>query len=257
MKALIIEDEILIAKEMEGNIREIDPGVEVIGILPSLKAARNWFLQNAEPDMIFMDVQLSDGVSFTLFDQFQLQCPVVFTTAYDQYAVRAFKVNGVDYLLKPVLKEDLQKAIAKCRKMAENKMQFPPGIESFLENFVRNQQASQPLYKEKFLVNSRNQWVPVRTSDIACFSKEHLFYAHTFSGEKHILNYESMEEIEELLDPKLFFRANRQWIVHIDAVKGIKPMDNLKLVVTLQAPLNYSIDISREKAPGFKKWVDR
>ena len=137
MKALIIEDEILIAKEMEGNIREIDPGVEVIGILPSLKAARNWFLQNAEPDMIFMDVQLSDGVSFTLFDQFQLQCPVVFTTAYDQYAVRAFKVNGVDYLLKPVLKEDLQKAIAKCRKMAENKMQFPPGIESFLENFVR------------------------------------------------------------------------------------------------------------------------
>ena len=111
MKAIIIEDENLIAQELQNKIQNMSDDIDIIEVLPSLKTARKWFMANAEPDMIFMDIQLSDGVSFELFDAYQLTCPVVFTTAYDEYAVRAFKVNGVDYLLKPVDDDELKKAI--------------------------------------------------------------------------------------------------------------------------------------------------
>src|ERR1041385_5914038 len=115
MKAIIIEDETLIARELQDKISSVADDVEIIEILPSLKTAKKWFMQNAEPDLIFMDIQLSDGVSFELFDLYKLNCPVVFTTAYDEYALKAFKVNGVDYLLKPVDEEELKRAIKKCR----------------------------------------------------------------------------------------------------------------------------------------------
>src|SRR3954468_19826850 len=116
IKALIIEDEDLIAAELQSKIETLAGDVKVIDVLPSLKTAKKWFMQNAEPDLLFMDIQLSDGVSFELFDHFKLECPVIFTTAYDEYAIRAFKVNGVDYLLKPVDNDELKKAIEKCRK---------------------------------------------------------------------------------------------------------------------------------------------
>ena len=119
MKALIIEDEEIIAKVLVNTIKKVDPDIEVIDTLPSLKVARKWFGNNAEPDLLFMDIQLSDGVSFDLLEQFKLNCPIVFTTAYDEYAIRAFKVNGVDYLLKPVDEEELKKAIDKCKKIID------------------------------------------------------------------------------------------------------------------------------------------
>src|SRR5215471_3236718 len=121
MKALIIEDEALIAKELQYKIKSVADDIDVIEVLPSLKTARKWFMQNAEPDLIFMDIQLSDGVSFELFDLYKLSCPVIFTTAYDEYALRAFKVNGIDYLLKPVDEVELKKAIDKSRTIIESK----------------------------------------------------------------------------------------------------------------------------------------
>jgi DNA-binding LytR/AlgR family response regulator len=256
MKAVIIEDELLVGKELENLIHEVAEDVDVLDILPSLKVARKWFLYNAEPDLLFMDIQLSDGVSFALFDQFKLQCPVIFTTAYDEYAIRAFKVNGVDYLLKPVESEELKKAIDKCRMILSHQPHFPSGIEDMLRQYQISPQPT-PLYKEKFIVHFRNQWLPVKTSEIACFGKETLFYLFTFSGEKHILDVESMDEIESLVDPQQFYRANRQWLVHQDAIQSISPRENSKLVLTLKPPLKITVDISREKAPGFKKWFDR
>jgi DNA-binding LytR/AlgR family response regulator len=113
------------------------------------------------------------------------------------------------------------------------------------------------LYKEKFIVNVRHQWVPVRTTDIACFMRENLNYLYTFGGERYILDYTTLEEIEELLDPRMFYRANRQFIVHIDSIQSVKPHENQKLGVQLKAPLKLTVDISREKAPAFKKWLDR
>jgi DNA-binding LytR/AlgR family response regulator len=256
MKAVIIEDENLIAQELQCLIKNVSDDVDILEILPSLKTARKWFMSNAEPDMIFMDIQLSDGVSFELFDAYQLSCPIVFTTAYDEYAVRAFKVNGVDYLLKPIDGEELKRAIDKCRGIVESKTQFPTDIKQLVKR-LSQPQSVQSLYKEKFIVNFRHQWIPVNASDIALFMKDNIHYIYTFSGEKHILDFTTMEEIEELLDPQRFYRANRQSIVNIDAIKSVMPHENQKLTLSLKAPLKMEIDVSREKAPAFKKWFDR
>lgn len=256
MKAVIIEDEPLIAKELQYKINVVASDVQVTDVLTSLKIAKRWFMQNAEPDLLFMDIQLSDGVSFELFEHFQLSCPVIFTTAYDEYAIRAFKVNGIDYILKPVGKEELQKAIDKCRNLLQQKSKMPASIEELMK-MLQQPAPSAPLYKEKFVVSVRNNWVPVLTKNIACFVRESLNYIYTFDGERYIVDYVTLEEIEELLDPKIFYRANRQSIIHIDAIQSIKPHENQKLTLTLKAPLKIEQDISREKAPAFKKWFER
>ncbi len=256
MKALIIEDESLIAKELKNKIGIVADDIDVIEILPSLKTAKKWFMQNAEPDILFMDIQLSDGVSFELFEHYQLSCPVIFTTAYDEYAIRAFKVNGVDYLLKPIDEDDLKLAIDKCRKIVSNKSKMPNDLLQLINN-MQHPQIHPPLYKEKFIVSVRNNWIPIETTTIACFAKENLNYLYTFNGDKYILDFTTLEEVEELLDPKIFYRANRQYIIHINSIQSVKPHENQKLSVLLKAPLKMEIDISREKAPAFKKWLDR
>ncbi|RXK58766.1 response regulator transcription factor [Lacibacter luteus] len=256
MKAVIIEDENLIAKELQYKISTVADDVQILDVLTSLKTARKWFMQNAEPDLLFMDIQLSDGVSFELFEHFKLNCPVIFTTAYDEYAIRAFKVNGIDYLLKPVDTDELQKAIDKCRTMLQQQPKLPSSMEELMK-LLQNPLPATTLYKEKFVVSVRNNWIPVLTKDIACFVRDNLNYLYTFSGEKYILDYVTLEEIEELLDPKYFYRANRQSIVHIDAIQTIKPHENQKLTLTLKAPLKMEQDVSREKAPAFKRWFER
>lgn len=256
MKAVIIEDEDIIAKVLLSKINKVAPDVQVLEILPSLKTARKWFGENAEPDILFMDIQLSDGVSFDLFNYFSLKCPVIFTTAYDEYAIRAFKVNGVDYLLKPVDEDDLKTAIDKCRDIMEKKANPPADINELIKALANPGAA--PKYKQKFIVNIRNQWMPVNTKDIACFSKEVLNYVYLFTGERYMIDYATLEEVEELLDPKQFYRANRQFIINIDAVQSVKPVENSKLIIHLKEPNNkLEIDMSRLKSPEFKKWLDR
>lgn len=254
IKAVVIEDEQLIARELINKILSVAEDVNVIETLPSLKTARKWLMQHAEPDLLFMDIQLSDGVSFELFEQFSLSCPVIFTTAYDEYAIRAFKVNGIDYLLKPVDESELQKAIDRCRQLLNGRQVLPADMQQLMAHLAAPQQQ---LYKEKFIVNQRNNWIPVDAKDIACFVRDNLNYLYTFSGEKYILDYTTLEDIEELIDPKLFYRANRQNIVHINAIQSVRPHENQKLSVFLKPPLKMEIDISREKAPAFKKWFDR
>ncbi len=257
MKAIIIEDEEIIAGILKEKIRNVSNDVQVIDILPSLKTARKWFLNNAEPDIIFMDIQLSDGVSFDLFERYTITCPVIFTTAYDEYAIRAFKVNGVDYLLKPIDDEELKKAVDKCRSIINNKTKFPADIQELIKSIADPESAASK-YKEKFVVTVRNQWVPINTKDIACFARDSLNYIYLFNGEKYIYDFSTMEEIEELLNPKQFYRANRQYIINIDAVQTVRPQENAKLTIHLKEPNHkFIIDMSREKAPTFKKWLDR
>jgi DNA-binding LytR/AlgR family response regulator len=257
MKALIIEDEDIIARVLQDKIKNVATDVTILDVLPSLKTARKWFLHNAEPDLIFMDIQLSDGLSFDLFNQYTLTCPIVFTTAYDEYAIRAFKVNGVDYLLKPINEEELKAAIDKCRAIVDNKKPFPTDIHQLVQSLT-NPQKTQPQYKEKFIVNVRNQWMPINVRDIACFTKEAINYLYLFNGEKFMLDFTSLDEVEELLDSKKFYRANRQYIINIEAIKSVKPTEDGKVIVRLKEPLHkMDIDMSRLKAPSFKKWVDR
>lgn len=257
MKAVIIEDEHFIAQVLQNKIKSIDASIEIAEIIPSLKVARKWFLNNAEPDILFMDIQLSDGVSFELFEQFELSCPIIFTTAYDEYAIRAFKVNGVDYLLKPVNTEELQKAINKCKTILEHKN---PVVNDFssLVKALNNSGNGTTIYKERFMASTRNQWIPVAVADIACFARETLLCIYLFNGERYLLDYSTLDEVEALLDPAKFYRANRQYIIHVDALLSVKPVENSKLIIKLKEPNHkIDIDISREKAPGFKKWLDK
>ncbi len=251
--ALIIEDEPLIAQQLQRKIKTVAEDVEILAILPSIEIAKTWFLNNAEPDLLFMDIQLSDGISFELFDDFQFKCPIIFTTAYDQYAVRAFRVNGIDYLLKPVDTEELKIAIKKARLILTNLETPPINIPDLMQAF-QNLDKQLPIFKEKFIVNVRRNWVSIKTKDIALFFKDGLIHIYTFGGEKYIIDYDVLDEVEELLNPKYYFRTNRQSIIHVDAIQSIKPSENQKLIVQLKAPLSMSQDVSREKAPAFKKW---
>jgi len=256
MKAVIIEDENLVARELKNKIGSMAPDVTVIEILPSLKTARKWFMENAEPDIIFADIQLSDGATFEIFERYELKCPVIFTTAYDEYAVRAFKVNGVDYLLKPVDANELKRAIDKSRNLVEQKTKLPYILQELMQ-VLQSPPDNSTMYKEKFVVKLRNSWIPVLTKDIACFVRENLNYIITFNGEKYIADFVTLEEIEELLNPRIFFRTNRQSIVHIDAIQSVRLHENQKLTLTMKPPLKMEHDVSRDKAPGFKKWFER
>ena len=256
MKAVIIEDEEIIAKVLQNKINKVAPDVRIIQVLPSLKTARKWLGENAGPDLFFMDIQLGDGVSFEIFNDFNLTCPVIFTTAYDEYAIRAFKVNGVDYLLKPVKETELAAAIDKCRKMVEKSEKPPADLAELIRSLASPSAASK--YKEKFIINVRKQWVPVNTKDIACFSKEVLNYIYLLNGEKYMIDFVTLEEVEELLDPKQFYRANRQFIINMDSIQSVKPVENSKLIIQLKQPNHrLEIDMSRLKSPDFKKWMDR
>ncbi|ULQ56718.1 LytTR family DNA-binding domain-containing protein [Flavihumibacter rivuli] len=256
MKAVIIEDEHLIAQELKYKIASVAPDVQVEEILPSLKTARKWFMQNAEPDLMFMDVQLSDGVSFDLFEEFNFKCPVIFTTAYNEYAIKAFKTNGIDYLLKPIAEEELKIAIEKGRMFIGAGKNQPIDLNAIILQIAGKGVTGTSQYKERIIVNIRNNWIPINTSEIAYFMRDNLNYLHTFKGDKYIVDFQSLDEVEEIIDPSKFFRANRQFIINIDAIEKVQPNDNQKLTVFLKAPSKLQVDISREKAPAFKKWLD-
>ncbi|MCE7066977.1 LytTR family DNA-binding domain-containing protein [Dyadobacter sp. CY326] len=255
MKAVIVEDESLVARELKSKISAVADDVKVIEVLSSVESAIAWFRQHEQPDILFMDIQLGDGVSFDLIEQVKLTCPVIFTTAYDEYAIRAFKVNGIDYLLKPVDEAELKRAVDKCRVLIEKTSYMHADLQQLLQAFT-NPIASKTAYKKKFIVNFRNQMIPINTEDIACFVKETILFLYTFKGDRHVMDFTTMDEIEELLDPAKFFRANRQSIVNCDAIQGIRSHENQKLTVFLKDPLKPELDISREKAPSFKKWFD-
>lgn len=254
MKTIIIEDEPLVAKDLQKLIAQIDPDIAILTILDSLEASVAYFNSNSEPDLLFMDVQLSDGVSFDLFKHVQISCPIIFTTAYNEYAIRAFKVNSVDYLLKPIDKTELTAAIEKFKKIkAGQNSGFHDQIK-----MVMNQLAmpgENKVYKERFMAHSGKSFIVVNENNIAYFLKDTLIYIVTNDKQQFVTDFQSMEEVEELLNPQSFYRANRQYIIHINAIDNFKTDVYSKLIVKLKPPLNISIDISREKAQAFRKWI--
>lgn len=257
MKAIIIEDEKLVARELSMKIAEIDANLKIVEILPSVKTALNWFAANAEPDVVFADIQLADGVSFEIFEKFPLTCPIVFITSYNEYAIKAFKVNGIDYLLKPVEPEELEKAIEKVRKINKNLNKSTIDMNQLVE-MLKTGDIAKPIFKEHFLCNHRNAWVPIKTSEISFFTYETIIYVHTVGNDKYTMDSESMDEIEDMIDPNKFFRVNRQYIVNRTAVQRVWGIENSKMIVKLKEPYQaIEIDISRQKAPVFKKWLEK
>lgn len=249
MKLLIIEDEPLVAKDLQKLILEAEPGASILQVISSVDAAKKWFSHNPPPDIVLSDIQLSDGISFDIFETLHLSCPIIFTTAYDEYAIRAFKLNSIDYLLKPVDGKELKAALTKYKSLTTENT-----LGGQLKELMSNWGNQTKKYKERFLTLHRNTLVPVSQNDIAFFHKEELIYLQTMGNEKFISEHHTLDEVETLLDPAVFFRVNRQYIIHIQSVGRIKTTHK-GLTVQLKAPFNTEIDISREKAAAFKSWL--
>jgi DNA-binding LytR/AlgR family response regulator len=201
-----------------------------------------------------MDIELSDGQSFSIFDQVTVTSPVIFTTSYDEYAIRAFKVNSIDYLLKPVKLEDLQAAIEKFRNLGKH---LPPGPAAGIEQLLRELRRPEKEYRERFLVKSGQRYFSIDVDDIAYFYyRNRVTFLKTWKKDTYYIDY-ILDELEEMLSPKSFFRANRQYLLHIKSIKDIHNYFNNKLKLTVNPAAEEEILVSREKAMEFKNWMGK
>lgn len=257
MKILIIEDEKHNAARLQRLLQEFNLRIEVVGILETVKESVDWLNTNIAPDVILMDVRLADGLSFDIFLQTRLTSPVVFTTAYDEYAVRAFKVNSIDYLLKPVEKQELFAALQKVQSLKSDQIKpdtaVNPGFEHLLE-FFKNKAVT---YRKRFLLPVYNGYKTLPVEDIDFIYSEYKITHLVLQNGKTETVQQSMEDLEEELDPSVFFRANRQMIISVQSIERILNNINGKLNIVLKRNKEKEVLISREKAPLFKTWLDR
>ena len=255
MITLIIEDEQLAAERLIELISKYDSRMVVKKVLDSVEKSVEWFISNPHPDLVFMDIQLADGLSFEIFEQTEVKSPVIFTTAYDEYTIRAFKVNSVDYLLKPIDYEELAAAIEKFRLNfgPKAKKEFKPDVEIYdklMSQFIHP-------YKNRFIVKVglHIRSIPVEEIDYYFICEKSTFIC-TKEGKNYAIDY-YLDQLEKLVDSQLFFRINRKFIINLDAVKDIIAYSNSRLKIILKNPPDEDAIVSREKVKDFKKWLDR
>ncbi|MFN0292460.1 LytR/AlgR family response regulator transcription factor [Pedobacter helvus] len=244
-RILIIEDERLNADRLKRLLGEVLPNALVLNVLNSVKESVNWLVANGMPDVLFMDVRLSDGLSFEIFERIRISCPVIFTTSYDEYAVQAFKYNGVDYLLKPVELDELRSAIGRI----DHKDDYLEMIDK-LREYVKPKE-----YKNRLLIPYKDGYRVVLVKEVRYLYLEHrILRARLLDGSEVVVPH-GMEELEHQLDPRFFFRINRQYLVHAEAIDRIHNYFNGKLKVTLKDSPE-EVVVSREKAVALKQWID-
>lgn len=250
MKVLIIEDEQPAVRKLIRLLQEVDPATVIVDVLSSVEQAINWFSVNTPPDLVFMDIQLEDGISFEIFDLLEIKIPVIFTTAYDEYALRAFKVNSVDYLLKPIVLEELRKAVDKFNTIHRLNMGY-----TRLETIIKE---LYPVRKERFMVKIGEHYRSVPVSAIRCFYiAERSTFILDDTGKNHPVDY-SLEKIEQLVDPNLFFRINRNFIIAYGSIGDIINYSSNRLKIILYGwDKKDIILVSRERVASFKGWIDR
>lgn len=257
MNVLIIEDESRAANRMIRLLNEIDSSLNIVANLESVKEGVA-YLNVHTPDLIISDVQLADGLSFEIYKTIPPKCPIIFTTAYDQYAIQAFETNGIDYLLKPIEQERLDKALQKLKRLAsenksENKAQF--NLEQLLE--ISLNQSKKKAYKARFMIKVGDKIKAIPVSEIdAFYSMEKGTYLHTKAGRNYVLEY-SLEQLINMVNPNDFFKINRKFIIHIDAPQEIIAHSNSRLKLVLKGFENESIIVAREKVRQFKAWLDQ
>lgn len=255
MKILLIEDEPLVAKNLENLVKEIDSSATILNTIGSVKEALEWFKQNPEPSLILSDIQLSDGVSFDIFQEIQPQCPIIFTTAYDEYAIRAFKLNSIDYLLKPIDKDELRSAFEKFKRL--NNVESN-GFKEQLTHLLHDleNRAALPKFKTRFTAHHQRNIVAVTIERIACFYRDEVIWIQTTDNQRLITDYNSLDEIEELLNPENFFRANRQFIANKQAIENYRTHFTGKIELKLVVLTKEEIVVSKEKAHQFRGWFE-
>ncbi|MEE4215507.1 MAG: LytTR family DNA-binding domain-containing protein [Bacteroidales bacterium] len=251
MKVLIIEDEKLAADKLGEMLKSIEPDIEILAKIGSVKESVKWLMNNSA-DLIFLDIQLSDGISFNIFEQVMVNTPVIFTTAYDQYAVKAFQLNSIAYLLKPVRKRDLEESL---RKFETFKSAFIIDFGSLLAQL----KGKKPEYKKRFMIQIGDRIRKVEVSDIACFySMDRTTFLKTFTNKNYPVD-QSLDKLESLLDPEKFFRINRKYIVNMDAIKSMVAYSRGRVKLELDPPADNETDaiVSIERSSGFKKWLNK
>jgi DNA-binding LytR/AlgR family response regulator len=259
MTTVLIEDEYPAAERLEKLIKKVDGQLQILAVLESIEAAQKWFAENPAPDLIFSDIQLSDGLSFQIFENMPIKSPIIFTTSYDEYAIKAFKVKSIDYLLKPVKLPELEIAIRKFKEMTNLRQknqtldnQYALKIESLIDSL----QTTGKKHKTRFLIEQNDQLLPVSTEQIAYFfTSNELVCLVRKDNKQFLINY-TLEELEKCLDPTHFFRLNRQFIAHLSAIQKIHTYFNGKLKLELLPAASQEILVSREKAQNFKNWVE-
>lgn len=252
MNILIVEDEAMAAKRLSTLLKQNLPEANIVAQLDSVKRAVAWLSDN-NADLLFFDIQLADGLSFEILEQVEVKSPIIFTTAFDEYAIRAFKLNSVDYLLKPIDPKELEAALDKYQKLYAE--QEKPAL-----NLAMIEQAMQQMtkkYKERFVVKIGEHIKTIATAEAGYFfSQEKATYLQTLEKNRYIIDY-TLEQVEQLLDPEKFFRINRKFLVSVEAIKDIVTYSNSRLRLILQHDDTMDAIVSREKVQDFKKWLDR
>ena len=255
MNVIIIEDEFPAAERLSGLIHMIDSTLRISAVISSVKEGKRWFSENPAPDLIFSDIQLSDGLSFEIFENITVGSPVIFTTSFDEYALKAFKLKSIDYLLKPIKQTELSQAIGKFREMQASfsKQEYGLKMESLVDVLLNHEKR----YKTCFLVKHKEELIPVHQRNIAYFyaSKRHVCLV-TKEGKQHLVDY-TLEELGRLVNPEEFFQLNRQFIAHQGSLARIHTHFNGALKLELCPTSSEEVLVSREKAKAFKEWMER
>ena len=253
MKVIIIEDEARTANELKNMLLAIDNDIQVEAILGSVSRALDWFAHHPMPELIFSDIELGDGLSFELFRKINIEVPVIFCTAFDEYAIRAFESNSIDYLLKPIDEVMLQKSLEKYWRLKE---QLIKGEQRLL-NMDRVIDQIQIAYKQTILVNYREKIIPVKLQDVGLiYTLNGLVYVELSDNKRYPIPY-TLEQLDSMLDPQQFFRANRQFILNRDFIENIEHYFNRKLYVTSKIAAPEKIIVSRVKSQSFLQWLER
>lgn len=254
MKIVLIEDEQLALEHLEMLVKRYDSTIEIIANLSSVQTAVDWFRNHPSPDLAFFDIQLADGSSFEILDQIAVQCPIIFATAYQEYTLKAFKVNGIEYILKPYDYEEIENALDKYKQLRSNFSQQPTAQ---IENIRTVLQSLQKEYKNRFLVKSGSQLVSIKTEEVSYFFHENkIVWLKTQSNKKYAVDY-ILDQLEQLLDPKQFFRINRKYFIAYDSIQKVINYSNSRLKLQLVgAPVEEEIIVSRDRVKDFKLWLD-
>ena len=257
MNVVIVEDEIAASDNLAYLLRKLEPEVEVMDVLDSVQAAVAYFSSHADMDLVFLDIHLADGLSFEIFEKARIQAPIIFTTAYDQYALKAFKVNSIDYLLKPIDGEELAQSLQQFKEQHKSgSADTSGGIDQTQVNgLLELLQRKSPAYKTTYLAAQKDGIQPVRTDRIAYFYIDTgVVKCVTFDRQTYVLDCK-LEDIEAEVDPRVFYRVNRQYVLHRNAIANIKFYFNGKLIVSTEPASEERIVVSKAKASEFKEWV--
>jgi DNA-binding LytR/AlgR family response regulator len=255
MTILIIEDEELAVKRLKGILKEVAPTAIVVADTDSIESSVEWLQKNTAPDLILMDIELNDGQSFEIFDLVEVKSTVIFTTSYDEYAIKAFKVNSADYLLKPIEKEDLAAALKKYEGLKEHYSSSHTIVEQLIKGLQQSMHSRE--YRNRFLVKQGSKLMSVNVSDIAYFYTDgRLNYFKTNDNKKFVIDY-SLEELDTMLEPGTYFRINRSFSVSVTSVAKIDDFFGQRLILDLKPAIEKEVLVSRERVTDFKKWMGK